>query len=84
MTSAIGMLLAVLTVAFTAFGAYLAARANRRDQEAARLAVIDKAVTDAKAPLIAENARLSSDLLVAKARITQLEDWLYGGGVRDD
>lgn len=79
MTATLGTVLGIFTALATAVGLLLAARANARDAVALRQAAVDKAVTDAKAPLIADNARLSSELAVAKTRITQLEDWIYGG-----
>lgn len=75
----------VAALIFGVIGAYFAARSNARDQSRQRQSAVDKAVTDAKAPLIADNARLSSEkaLLIVENqrlldRVTQLEDRLYG------
>jgi hypothetical protein len=64
---AIGTVVAIATAVWSAF---LLARSNTRDNIRMRQEERDKAVADAKAPLIADNERLSAELAVAKVRIT--------------
>lgn len=87
----VGLFVSVVTV-------YYLVKSNIREQVRQREAEMERAVTNAKAPLIADNARLSSQVALLQtekqrrddvhraeierkdARITELEDRLYGRG----
>lgn len=79
MNPGITVLLTIAGLIVTAWPIYYLAKSNAREAQRDREAAIDRAVTEAKAPLIADNERLSAALATAQVRITQLEDRLYGG-----
>lgn len=81
---AVGTLVAIATAIFSAF---LLARSNTRDNVRMRQEERDKAVADARAPLIADNAQLSGTVAQLRLevqrkddRIQFLEDALYNRG----
>lgn len=65
-----GLAVSVITV-------YLAAKSSIREQARQREAAQERAVADAKAPLIAENVQLSSQVAALKIEATR-RDEIYG------